>query len=668
MRKPFVFATAGLLSTGLLAVGGHAFLTRAPAQPSEPSESSEPGGSRPAPLTAPAAKVTRDGVSLAFDLTLMPRRMEAEQGSPLQALARVAVTDARTGEPLAGRRPLAWMRLRPPGEPAPDDAACKARVRSYLGGLLSAQADVDFNAYWFLTLNHDQTVSVINPQIAFDRTKLQHLVSVGGGAADWALLPDRSALYVTVPAQDTVSVVDTQRFVVTRPLRVGSQPGRIALSPDGLTAWVSNDGDGTVSVIDTPAHAVRDPVDVGPGPHAFGFSDSGRTAWVSARDATALTALDVASGEVLGRVEVGAGVTALAWSDVARALFASRPGAREVVVVDAARREVSRRIPVKGGLDALRFDNTGRWAFLVHRDTHTVDILDAASGQVAHTLTGFSAPDSVVFTDAFAYVRNTTDSRVTLVELKTLEGTGTPAQVHITAGQRPAADARELGRSDPIAPLPEGNGVIIAGNADRALFLYQEGMMAPRGTHLNYGREPRAVKVLDRSLREVEPGVFTARGSVRENGTYDVQLLLDNPRVVACLEWKVGQVPLDASLAKTLPLKLTPEFDAKRTYAPEETVPLRFRLEPTAGTGAPAVAPEEIRVLLFRTPGTWQVRTEPRRVADGVFEVDFRPPSPGQYKFVVGVEGRGLDLGRLPTSTLGVSSPLAAAVTSESTP
>ncbi|RKH01340.1 YncE family protein [Corallococcus carmarthensis] len=662
MRKPFVLATAGLLSTGLLAMGAHRLLARVPAAPTA-------SRSAPSPLTAPAVKVTRDGVSLAFDLTLTPRPLEAEQGSPLQAVARVALTDARTGEPLAGRRPLAWMRLRPQGEPAPDDAACKARVRTYLGGLLSAQADVDFNAYWFLTLNHDQTVSVINPQIAFDRTKLQHLVSVGGGAADWALLPDRSALYVTVPSQDTVSVVDTQRFVVTRPLRVGRNPGRIALSPDGLTAWVSNDGDGTVSVIDTPGHAVRDPVDVGPGPHAFGFSDSGRTAWVSARDATALTALDVTSGQMLGQVEVGVGVTALAWSDVARALFAARPGAHEVVVVDAARREVSRRIPVKGGLDALRFDNTGRWAFLVHQDTSTVDILDAASGQVAHTLTGFSAPDSVVFTDAFAYVRNTTDSRVTLVELKTLESNGsTPSQVRITMGQRPAAEARELGRSDPIAPLPEGNGVIAAGNADRALFLYQEGMMAPRGTHLNYGREPRAVKVLDRSLREVEPGVFTARGSVRENGTYDVQVLLDNPRVVACLEWTVGQVPLDASFAKTLPLKLTPEFDAKRTYAPEETVPLRFRLEPTAGTGTPPVAPEEIRVLLFRTPGTWQVRTEPRRVADSVFEVDFRPPSPGQYKFVVGVEGRGLDLGRLPTSTLGVSSPLAAALTSESTP
>ncbi|MCY1042255.1 hypothetical protein OV208_13100 [Corallococcus sp. bb12-1] len=661
MRKPLFLASAGLLSAGLLAVGAHALFPRA-------STAVVPPPPIPAPAASPPVKVTREGVSLAFSLALAPRPREAERGSSLQATSRLTLTDARTGEPLAGRRPLAWMRLRPQGEPAPDEAACRQQVKTYLGGLMSARADVDFNAYWFLTLNHDQTISVINPQIAFDRTKLQHLVSVGGGAADWALLPDRSAVYVTVPVMDTVSVVDTERFLVTRPLRVGRQPGRIALSPDGLTAWVSNDGDGTVSIIDTPSHAVREPVEVGTGPHAFAFSDSGRTAWVSTREASTLTALDVATSEVLGRVDVGAGATGLAWSEVARALFVARPGTHEVVVVDTARREVSRRIPVQGGLDALRFDNTGRWAFLVHKDAGTVDILDAARGQVAHTLTGFSAPDAVVFTDAFAYVRNTTDSRVSLVELKTLEGAGRPAVVQITMGQRPATEARELGMSDPIAPLPEGNGVIAAGNADRALFLYQEGMMAPRGTHLNYGREPRAVLVLDRSLREVEPGVFSARGSVRENGTYDVQVLLDNPRVVTCLEWKVGGVPEDASLARTLPLKLTPEFDAKRTYAPGQTVPLRFRLEPTAGNGQAPVAPEEIRVLLFKTPGTWQVRTEPRRVSDGLFEVDFAPPSPGQYKFVVGVEGRGLDLGRLPTSTLGVSQPLAAALTSETSP
>ncbi|MCP3100502.1 YncE family protein [Myxococcus sp. K15C18031901] len=647
MRQRLLLATLALASLGVLAAVGSRWLPgEAPEAPAEPP---------PAPIVAKPVTVEREGVSVAFDLTLNPRQREATRGAPLQGTARFALTDAKTGAPLQGRRTLGWMSLRGPGDGPMDDAACKARVKTYLGGLLSARAEVDLNSYWFLTLNHDQSISVINPQIAFDRTKLHSLVSVGGSAEDWVLTKDRTSLYVTVSSGNSVSVVDLERFLATRTIPVGKQPGRIALAPDGRTAWVSNDADGTVSVLDTTSHSELEALEVGAGRHEVAFADEGRTAWLTSTEADVLTAVDVTSRDVLGTVKVGAGAGDIAWSAVARAVFLAQPKTNEVLVVDPQRREVTQRISVKDGLGALRFDRTGRWAFLLHPKSGTVDILDAARGQVAHTLTGFSEPDTVVFTDAFAYVRNTTSGRVSLVELRTLEGAGTPSVVQVTMGQRPPAEGRIPGRSDPIAALPEGNGVIVAGAADRALYLYQEGMMAPRGTHLNYGREPRAVLVLDRSLREVEPGVYTAGTTVRENGVYDVQFLLDNPRAIICAEWKVGGVPEDASLSKKRPLTLTPEFDPKVILTAGVSTPLRFKLEVTPGFDAPPVQPEEVRVLLFKTPGTWQSRTEPRALGQGLFEVDFTPPSPGQYKFVLGVESRNIDLGRLPHFTLGVA-------------
>ncbi|NTX52919.1 YncE family protein [Myxococcus sp. CA039A] len=658
MRKSLVFTTLGLLSVGALSAAGWNLRVRAPPD--------VPAAAPPLPAPEPVL-AEREGVSVRFDLSLTPRPREAAAGAPLQGTARFVLQDAKSHAPLQGRRVLGWMSLREKGAAPLDDAACTARVKTYLGGLLSARADVDLNAYWFLTLNHDHTVSVINPQIAFERTKLHSLVSVGGEAADWAMLNDRSALYVTVASGNSVSVVDMERFLATRTVRVGQQPGRIAVAPDGRTAWVSNDGDGTVSVLDTAAHAEVETLRVGAGRHEFAFSDEGRTAWVTSTEADVLTAVDVASREVLGTVKVGVGAGDVAWSPVARALFVVQPRSSEVLVVDPERREVSRRIAVKAGPGALRFDRSARWAFLLYPEAGAVDVLDAARSRVAHALTGFSAPDSVVFTESFGYVRNTTSGRVSLVDLNTLEGTGTPSVVNVTMGQRAPEESRGLGRSDPIAALPEGNGVIVAGTADRALFLYQEGMMAPRGTHLNYGREPRAVRVLDRSLREVEAGVYSATATVRENGTYDVQLLLDNPRAIVCMQWQVGGIPEDAALAKKLPLTLTPAFDPKTLLTAGTTTPLRFKLEPTPGmTGMPPVQPEEIRVLLFKTPGTWQWRTEPRRTADGGFEVDFTPPTPGQYKLVVGVESRSIDLGRLPHFTFGVVEAPAATTASAS--
>ncbi|PTL85659.1 hypothetical protein [Vitiosangium sp. GDMCC 1.1324] len=654
MRKRLLLAASAMLA-GLLATAGWLFLPRG-------APSSEPQLEPVALPAQPPVTVTRPDVAVRFDLQLRARIPGAERGTPLEGPARFALTNPRTGEPLRGVRPLGWISRRPEGQAAPDEVACKERIQTYLGGLLAARADANLNSYLFLTLNHDHTLSVIDPQIALNRTKLQNLVSLGGAPADWVLPPDMKALFLSIPVHGTVSVVDLRRFVVVRNVRVGKQPGALAVSPDGRTVWVANEGDGTVSVIDTGTYEVLRTLEVGAGKHAFAFGDGGRTAWVSSSEDDALVAVDVASLEELGRVEVGSGVGAIAYSEVAKALYAVQERTGEALVVDTTRREVARRIPLAPAPGELRFDPSGRWAFVLYPRGDRVDVLDAASSQVAHTLSGFSAPDRLVFTSAFAYVRNTEDARVTLVELASLEKEGKPSLVQVTMGQKRPSAAKELGRSAPIAVMPEGNSVIVAGTADRALFLYTEGMMAPRGTHLNYGREPKAVLVLDRSLREVEPGVFTSEAVVRENGIHDVFLLLDSPRTVACLEWDVRGVPEDASAFRKLPVTVTPEFDTTAPLIAGAPATLRFRLTPTPhGKDSRPVQPEEVQVLMFRPPsGHWLQRPTPRLVEEGLFEVEVSPPEPGQYQFLVGVEGRGARLGSLPHFTLGVQPALAA--------
>ena len=599
-----------------------------------------PSVAAPAPVT-----VTKAEVSVSFSL------QEGAEGT-----ARFVLKDPRTGAPVRGARLLAWMDARPEGQAAPDDAACRARIKTYLGGLLAARADVDLNSFLLLTLNHDHTLSVIDPQLSFQRTKLRNLVSLGGAAGDWALRPDGGALYVTQPTHGSVSVVDTRRFVVQRNVRVGRAPGRLALAPDGRTLWVDNEGEGTVSVLDTTTQAVLGTLEVGEGPKQFAFGEGGRTAWLSSARGEELVAVDVASREELGRVTVGPGTRALAYSEVARALYVVREQANEVLVVDGSRREVVHRIPVAPGPGALRFEPSGRWAFVLYPRGDRVDILDTASNRVAHSLTGFSAPDQVTFTSTFAYVRNTGDARVSLIELASLEKSSTPSVVQITMGQKKPTLARELGRSPAIAVLPEGNSVLVAGTADRALYLYSEGMMAPRGTHLNYGREPRAVLVLDRSLREVEPGVYATQVRPRKNGPHDVHVLLDSPRTPVCLTWTVSGVPEDAASAGTAPLVLEPGFEPSRLLTAGQRTSLRFRLKPAAHVkDQRPLGAEELQVMVFRPPsGRWLERPVPRRVEDGVFEIDVSPPEPGQYVLLVGAESRGVTLGTLRDFKLGV--------------
>ena len=70
-----------------------------------------------------------------------------------------------------------------------------------------------------LTLNHDKTISVINPQVSFNITKLENLIALPENGADWVLSKDKNFLYVTMPSSGSVAVIDTiaRKLVATLP-------------------------------------------------------------------------------------------------------------------------------------------------------------------------------------------------------------------------------------------------------------------------------------------------------------------------------------------------------------------------------------------------------------------------------------------------------------------
>jgi hypothetical protein len=108
------------------------------------------------------------------------------------------------------------------------------------------------------------------------------------------------------------------------------------------------------------------------------------------------------------------------------------------------------------------------------------------------------------------------------------------------------AEASEHG-APAIAPAADGDGVMIAGGADRAVYHYREGMSAPAATHPNYGRRPLSVMVLDRSLSETAPGVYSTTVRLKDPGVYAVLFLLDEPRIAECLEARVEAPAAGAS-------------------------------------------------------------------------------------------------------------------------
>ncbi|WP_437592283.1 YncE family protein [Sorangium sp. So ce1000] len=688
---------------------------RGPEPPAQPAQLAQPA--QPEAPTAPLqeSRIERDGLSIVFALRPLDRGQQgggsglgaapaaagpAEAVAGSDVVAEFTITDASTGAPARGLAPLGWMSRRAgadggasaasfsAGAPAaslasgasaaslasgavgaaPDEAACREKIKSFKAGLLSVRPEVDMNAYLLWTLNQDNTLSAINPQVALAKTQLRSVVSLAGPGVSFVLHPDRESLYVTLRGGHGLAVVDTRRGLVRVNVPVGQDPSRVVVAPDGRTVWVGNDGDGTVSVIDARSTDVLKTLQVGPGHHEIAFTGGGRAAWITSQRGESVTVVDGGTLEPLGDIAVGEGVVSIAASDEAGVVHAANAARGEVVILDAARRAVTGRVALKPGLGALQFEPRGRFSFALNPAANEAAVLDGATGAVAHALTGLAAPDAVTFTGAFAYIRNQGAPRVSLVDRAALGGPAALPLVDVTVGQSaPLAAAARPGQTalaTPIAPLPEGNGALVASPADRALYVYVEGMMAPIGTLPSYGREPRSILVEDRSLKEVRPGVYATTVRLGEGGVYDVELLLDRPRTGVCLEATVAPArcapgDADASGCGADPAKdiaFTPLFEPDLRLTAGEPATLRFRA--TAAEGGPpldALAAEDIEVMVVRFPAGYRFRGVPRAEGDGTFSVAFTPPVPGQYRFLAAVPARGAPVGVLPFVPLRVS-------------
>jgi YVTN family beta-propeller protein len=604
-----------------------------------------------APATA-SGRFEKEGVRIDFTA-----KATEEGGRGLvegaDAVVTFSLSDARTGQPMAGVRPRAWISARK-AEAAPSEAECKDKIGTFMGGLLSARPDIDLNSYLLLTLNHDSTISFINPLVSFSRTQLESLVTLPGVGADWALSPDKQTIYVTLPGQSAVAAVNTitRKLTATIPTGEKTRPTRIAVQPGGRYVWVGLDDSPSVAVIDAATNKLAATVEAGAGLHQIAFTPDGLFAYVTNSAADTVTAVDAQRRAKIADIPVGKTPVPVAYSAASRMIYVAAINGGAVSVIDPARQQAVRAVPLKRGTVALRFDPTGRFGFAVNQVENTVAIIDAATNEVAGSVEVVRGPDQVVFTDRYAYVRGTGSEKFSLVELGGV-AKGRFTAVDVTAGQKPAsAMPSEIGVADMIAATPEGNAAMIAHAPDQMVYYYVEGMMAPMGTLSNYKRRPRAAMILDRSLDEAAPGVYSVPVRLKGAGRFDVAVLTGQPRIAHCFPLEVAASPDAERKTAGVSVAVKALFEGKQFKA-GEAVTLRFRITDPA-TGQPLKGLRDVQVLAFEPPGIWQQRQYAREVGEGEYEVAQVFPRPGLYKVMVRAASRGVSFADLPATSLPV--------------
>jgi YVTN family beta-propeller protein len=587
-------------------------------------------------VSDPAKRVVRDGVAIDFE-ALPLEGSELMEGVLTEV--RFRITDERTGKPVAGARMGAWMDVGAhlQGQPGATQKQCIEKIGLYLKGAVGIRPMVDLNGYYLLVMNKDASITVLDPMVSMvGRTSTLTTVQLKSTPMDWINHGDYKRLYVSMPAAGQIALVNTETFKAERNVDAGESPTRMVLQPDGRYLWVGNNTrdpkTSGVTVIDTREMKVVLQAPTGKGHHEITVSPDNRLAFVTNRDDNTVTVFDVATLKKLKDIPVGEVPLSVAYSKLSQAAYVSNGKSGTITVIDGSKLEVSKTITAKPGLGPLRFTPDGRFAMVVNTPEGVVLVIDPGSNEIVQTAKVQPEPFQVTYTSGFAYVRSLGSERVSMINLSSLGQGKEPIVQSFAAGSYSPKMGGDLPLADAVVGGLGEAAVFVVSPADNTTYFYMEGMNAPMSSYPSRGKYARAVTVIDRSLKEIEPGVLAGRFRMPVAGHFDVAMSLDQPNMVHCFSTDAKANPLLEAARKVVEVEFLPQG---RIFRPKETATVRFRVR--EATGVPKSGLKDVTVRSFLAPSSAPTDQLAKETSEGIYEVKIPLTDTGAYYVYVGV-------------------------------
>jgi YVTN family beta-propeller protein len=568
----------------------------------------------------------------------------AEMVENQQAILQFRLTDA-AGAPMRGLKMAAWMDQQQGNKPA-DAGTCHKTIQSFLQMQLSARPEVDLNTYYVLALTREPGILVIDPRVGFSSSKLYTIIDLPAAGADWVQMRNGSRIFISMPSAGQVAALDAMTFRLIGNVNTAGKPMRVALQPDGKYLWVGNDEaagstPSGVFVIDTSTLEIAARIATGKGRHELAF-DENQTAYVTNAGDGTVSLISTQKLEKIKDVPVGKGPVALAYSARSKSVYVASQGDGKISVISAETQNVNHSLSAKPGLTALIFTPDGRWGFVANGRENNVLLFDSASGKFIQEYQVERSPDKLALTTSYVYVRSRESDHVRLIPLSGLGKS--PHTAEFPAGQNAPGALADLPAS-PVAASLDGDSAFIANPADRRIYFYQEGMAAPMQSMEGYGKTPAAVMIVDRSIHETEPGVYSVGLTLPKPGHYDVPLFVDSPSLSHCFEFTVQENPL-LKKRPELPVNLR-ALKNNLQVKPGEKTTVQFRLfEPESQKPRDGLKDVEVSVLLAE--GLRQIPATTDALGDGIYQVTFTPAKEGVYYCTVKIPSLGIRANQLP--------------------
>lgn len=419
---------------------------------------------------------------------------------------------------------------------------CGQRVSRYLSGNLIQRPLLDLTGYYVLSLDAEPSVSVLDPSVSFSgRSSLFSSMQLEGRGFDWIKTSDDMRLFVALPHEKKLAIADLQTLKVLHHLTLSGQPTRLALQPGERLLWVGLTGAGAqesaVEIVDTLVDKSVAHISLPNGYHEIAFSGDGRNAYITNRQSHSLTIIDAKQLAIIREIDLGFEPLGLVFSDRESLLWVVDAKAGKIHRYDAQGKPID-YVMLQPGLGPIQLTLDARYALVVNPSQHRVHVLDVATAKEKHRVTISGQPYDVMFSEQYAYIRTLQSEQVGLLSLASLEGEQ-PIVKFVPAGAGALADTNNLLRASSMALTLDRAGAFFATPSERTLHHYMEGMNAPRSGLRTYGHTPMSAMVMQRGLREVQPGQYSAVIRLPSAGRMVLALASESPVLRECLGLKI---------------------------------------------------------------------------------------------------------------------------------
>ena len=548
---------------------------------------------------------------------------------------RVHLQEKTGGTPIRGANPAAWL-------DRADDAAigadaCVAKIKRYYEGSTFNHAALDLTSHLIAVLNDDASIGIVDPRFGYGDTHLIALIHLPSPAEDWVADAAGDRIYVTLPASHQVAAIDTASWKVSAVIEAGIEPTRVALQPDGAYLWVGDDQAGVVAIRTSDLKVVAT-IPTASGAHQLAVAPNSSFVFVSNRESGSVSVIDIRKLAKVRDVPAGQSPGALAYSALAQALYVTSDADGVVSVIGGRDPGLIAKIAMEPGIGHVRFEPRGRFAMALNERTDKLYVFDASTNRLVQTARTEKAPNQLAFSNKLVFIRHEGSDTVLMVPFESLGKPEAISAADVTGGNHAPGKMRRPAAADGIVQASSEDAVIIANPGDRAVYFYMEGMAAPMGNFSNFGREPRAVMVVERNLRERKPGDYETVARIPGSGRFDIAFFVDRPRVIQCVAFNAEKMTPGPDSVRSPKLELMPQ----PAPAPGKPIEVRFRLSDPA-SGAPVKDVRDLMILMIGPGAVWQSRQIATHIGDGIYAAQFETPGEGEYSVFAAALKEGLD-------------------------